>query len=72
MSALKHHTGGEPAAGRGFHLDRTNGKVMGVCGGIANHFGIDPTLVRVGFAIGAFVSIGTAAFIYLAIGLIAD
>jgi phage shock protein PspC (stress-responsive transcriptional regulator) len=72
MSGPKHLTGGEPAAGRGFHLDRANGKVMGVCGGIADYAGIDPTLVRVGFVLGAFVSFGTAALIYLAIGLIAD
>lgn len=72
MSGLRHHTGGEPAAGSGFRLDRHNGKVMGVCGGIANHFDVDPTMVRIGFVIGAFVSVGTTALIYLAIGLIAD
>jgi phage shock protein C len=72
MNGLRHHTGGEPAAGRGFHLDRYNGKVMGVCGGIAEYAGIDPTLVRIGFVLGAFVSFGTAALIYVAIGLIAD
>jgi phage shock protein C len=30
-----------------FYLDRANGKVMGVCAGIARHFGIDATIVRV-------------------------
>ena len=31
-----------------FRLDRRNRKLAGVCAGIARHFGIDPTLVRVG------------------------
>ena len=31
-----------------FHLDRQNGKFMGVCAGIASHFNIDPTVVRIG------------------------
>lgn len=56
----------------GFRLDKTQGKIWGVCGGIANYTGIDPMLVRVGFVIGALVSFGTAAVIYAAIALIAD
>jgi len=28
----------------------TNRKICGVCGGIGEYFGIDPTLVRLGFA----------------------
>jgi phage shock protein C len=31
-----------------FYLDRANGKIFGVCAGIARHMGWDPTLVRVG------------------------
>ena len=56
----------------GFHLDKTNAKLMGVSGGIANYAGIDPIVVRIGFVLGALVSFGTAALIYIAIGLIAD
>jgi phage shock protein C len=44
--------------GRKFYLDRANGKVMGVCSGIADFTGWDPTLIRVGAVlvtlIGAF------------------
>ena len=57
---------------KGFRLDQSNGKVMGVCSGIGRHFGIDTVWVRIGFVLGAFLSFGTAALIYLAIGLIAD
>ena len=45
---------------------------MGVCSGIGRYTGIDTTWVRIGFVLGAFFSLGTAALIYLAIGLIAD
>ena len=31
-----------------FYLDRANGRVFGVCAGIARHMGWDPTFVRVG------------------------
>jgi phage shock protein C len=31
-----------------FHLDKRNGKFMGVCAGLANHLGIDPVIVRIG------------------------
>lgn len=56
----------------GFHLDRRNSKLMGVAAGIADWTGINTTLVRIAFVVGAFISLGTAALIYLAIGLIAD
>lgn len=55
-----------------FRLDKAQGKIWGVCGGIANSTGIDPMLVRVAFVIGALVSLGTAALVYAGIALIAD
>lgn len=63
-------TGGTPSTG--FRLDRCNAKIWGVCSGIANYTKIDPMLVRVGFVVGALLSVGTAALVYAAIGLIAD
>jgi phage shock protein C len=56
----------------GFHLDKTNAKFMGVCSGMANSFGWDVTLVRVGFALGTILGFGSLILVYLAIGLIAD
>lgn len=58
--------------GGGFHLDKQRGKVMGVCAGIADHFGIDVTLVRIAFVIGTLAGFGSLLIVYLAIGLIAD
>jgi len=66
----KGSVGGPPA--NGFGLDKYNGKIFGVCSGISNYFGINPLVVRLGFVVGAFLSFGTAALVYLAIALIAD
>ncbi|NMW31926.1 PspC domain-containing protein [Altererythrobacter sp. RZ02] len=71
MSQLDRTPSGGPPS-KGFRLDRTNAKIWGVCAGIANSTGIDPMIIRVGFVVGALVSVGTAALIYAAIGLIAD
>jgi phage shock protein C len=32
---------------KSFYLDKANGKVFGVCSGLANHMNWDPTFVRV-------------------------
>ena len=56
----------------GFHLDKANGKFMGVCAGIANFFGWDVNLVRIGFALGTVLGFGSLLLVYLVIGLIAD
>ena len=36
---------------KSFYLDRANGKVFGVCAGIARHMGWDATFVRVGMVL---------------------
>ena len=55
-----------------FRLDRQRGKVMGVCAGISNKFGIDVTLLRVGLVIAVIAGFGLPVIAYLAIGLLAD
>ncbi|MXP43133.1 PspC domain-containing protein [Allopontixanthobacter sediminis] len=60
------------SASKSFRLDKANGKIWGVCGGIANYFGIDATLVRIAFVLGALVGVGSLVLIYIAIALIAD
>ncbi len=62
--------GGSPSSS--LSLDKHNAKVFGVCGGIANYAGIDPLVVRLGFVVGAFLSVGTAALVYIAMALIFD
>ncbi len=70
MSALRHsNRGGTPNA---FRLDHANGKVMGVCAGLANRFGGDPMVWRLIFVLGTVFGFGSLILVYLAIGLLAD
>jgi phage shock protein C len=39
------------ARGRKFYLNRRNGKVMGVCAGVADYSGWDVTLIRVALVV---------------------
>ena len=66
------HTEHTMTTRNGFHLDKANGKFMGVCSGIANSFGWDVSLVRIGFALGTVLGFGSLLVVYLVIGLIAD
>jgi phage shock protein C len=43
----------------------TDKKIGGVCGGLAAYFGIDATLVRVGFVVAALMGWGVLAYIIL-------
>ena len=47
---------------------QTDKKIAGVCGGIGEYFGIDPTLVRLGFvALSCLAGSGLAVYIIAAI-----
>ena len=61
-----------PATTNSFRLDRQRGKLMGVCAGIARYFGVDTTLVRIGFVLGTILCFGSLILVYLGIALIAD
>jgi phage shock protein C len=37
--------------GNRFETDRENGKLLGVCAGIANATGVDATIIRIGFVL---------------------
>ncbi|MBR6162889.1 PspC domain-containing protein [bacterium] len=45
-------------------------KLLGVCGGLAEYFNTDPTIVRVAWAIFTVLSFGTAILIYILCALI--
>ncbi len=73
MSKLDRSTHGvRPATRAKFRLDRADGKIAGVCGGLAKYFGINPLIVRLVFLIGAVAGFGSFILIYLAIWLLAD
>ncbi len=45
--------------------------IAGVCGGIANHFDLDPTLVRVGFVLLSIFSAGfPGLLVYIILAII--
>jgi phage shock protein PspC (stress-responsive transcriptional regulator) len=56
---------------RQFLVNKTEGKVMGVCAGIANYMGWDVSLVRIAFVAAAVFGVGSPVILYLLIGLIA-
>ncbi len=47
------------------YRSRTNRMIFGVCGGIAEFFAIDPTIVRLVFVAGALLGFGSFILIYL-------
>jgi phage shock protein C len=57
---------------RTFLLDKSQGKLMGVCAGIARYFGWDATLVRIAFVAATLFGFGSPVLLYLIIGLVAS
>ena len=57
--------------GKRFEVDRENGKIAGVCAGLANHIGVDATIIRIAVVLvtvlGAFpwtlIAYAVAAFV---------
>ena len=70
MSQVTNRNSTTPSAS--FRLDKENGKLMGVCAGLANSFGLDPLAWRLIFVIGSLAGVGLLIPIYFAIGLLAD
>lgn len=44
--------------------------LFGVCGGLASRFGVDTTLVRVIFVLGAILGVGSFVLIYLVLAFV--
>ncbi|MGB5078432.1 MAG: PspC domain-containing protein [Sphingorhabdus sp.] len=53
-------------------LDKTNKKILGVCGGLANWTGIDPMIVRIIFAAATLIGVGSPIIIYILLALILE
>ena len=51
------------------YRSRSDRKIAGVCGGIAEHFGWDPTLVRLGWVLLTLMG-GSGVLIYLVLWLV--
>ena len=48
----------------------TNRVLSGVCGGVAEYFGVDPTIVRLIWALVCIPSAGTAIVVYIIAALV--
>jgi phage shock protein C len=55
--------------GRQLTRSQTNKRIAGVCGGIAEYFDIDPTLVRVAFVVAALVG-GPGLLLYVVLWIV--
>jgi len=60
----------QPASRTRFYRDKQNGKVMGVCAGIADYTGFDVSLVRVCFLAAVFMSGGGILPFYFIMGMV--
>ncbi len=56
--------------GRKLYLSDKDRNIAGVCGGLADYFGIDSTIVRILWALAVMVSYGTGFILYLVFWLI--
>ena len=50
---------------RKLYRSRTNRIIFGVCAGLGEFFGIDPTIVRLLFLVGALLGFGSFILIYI-------
>lgn len=62
----------QPPSRTKFYLDKKNGKVMGVCAGIADYTGFDITLVRIMLIAAILIGGGALIPVYFIAGWIAD
>ena len=62
----------QPPSRTKFYLDKKNGKVMGVCSGIADYTGFDVTLIRIMLIAGILIGGGALIPVYFIAGWIAD
>ena len=54
-----------------FRLNKSNGKIMGVCAGLADYSGVDLTLIRVLTVLLTLCGVGSTIILYLLVGMIA-
>ncbi len=51
-------------------LSQSNKVILGVCGGLAEYFGWDATMIRILFVIAAIVGMGSPGIVYLVLFLV--
>jgi phage shock protein C len=66
----RRHLTAQPASRTRFYRDKRDGKVLGICAGIADYTGFDVTLVRICMIAALFLSSGSILPIYFIAGWI--
>lgn len=61
----------QPPSRTRFYRDKRNGKIMGICAGIADYTGFDVTLVRIAMIAAVFLSSGSILPVYFIAGMVA-
>jgi phage shock protein C len=61
----------QPASRTRFYRDKRNGKIMGICAGIADYTGFDVSLVRICMIAALFLSSGSIIPVYFIAGWVA-
>ena len=52
------------------YRSKTDKMISGVCGGLAQYFGVDATLVRLVFALLVFFGVGSGVLLYIILALV--
>jgi phage shock protein C len=55
---------------RTWYRSRTNRRIAGVCGGLADEFGVSVTVLRLAFVLAALMSWGIGVVVYLALWVV--
>jgi phage shock protein C len=50
-------------------LVKKDKKIFGICGGLGDYFGIDPTIIRVAFLFG-FIMFGSGLLLYIIMAIV--
>lgn len=58
------------STGKKLYKSRFDRKISGVCGGIAEYFNIDSTIIRLIWALASLASVGTGVVIYIIAALL--
>ena len=61
----------QPPSRTRFYRDKRNGKIMGICAGIADYTGFDVSLVRITVIAAIFLSSGSIVPVYFLAGMVA-
>ncbi len=56
--------------GKKLYRSRTNKMVAGVCSGLGKYLSIDPTLIRLIFALLVFLGVGSGILVYLVLMIV--